>query len=102
MTPTSIAISRRIADLSSPYCKPISLCTRAGGTVHVCGTTDGTIAWYRRDRELVNNASVTIGWSYVFYGVIDPSASEEPEDGYFTAPESFSDSVDSADSDDEN
>jgi hypothetical protein len=34
--------------------------------------------------------------------VIDPSASEEPEDGYFTAPESFSDSVDSADSDDEN
>jgi hypothetical protein len=72
----------------------IALCTKAGGTVHVCGTTDGTTAWYRRDHELVDNASVTIGWSYVFYGVIDPSASEEPEDGYFTASEDFPSSDD--------
>lgn len=72
----------------------IALCIAAGGTVHVCVTPDGTAAWWRRDPEPVNNAEFR---SYVFYGVIDPSVSEEPEDGYFTASESFSDSVDSDD-----
>jgi hypothetical protein len=77
----------------------VAVCQAAGGTERVCRTTDGTTAWYRKDYGLVNAPGFTVAGSYVFYGVIDPSASEEPEDGYFTAPESFSDS---ADSDDEN
>jgi hypothetical protein len=51
------------------------------------------------ERTTSATTSVTVGWTYVFYGVIDPAASGEPADGYFTARESFSDS---ADSDDEN
>jgi hypothetical protein len=77
----------------------IAVCEAARGTARVCGTTDGTTAWYRKDYGLVNASGFTVAGSYVFYGVIDPSPSEEPEDGYFTASESFSDS---ADSDDEN
>jgi hypothetical protein len=67
----------------------IAICEAARGTARVCGTTDGTTAWYRKDYGLVNASGFTVAGSYVFYRVIDPSPSEEPEDGYFTASESL-------------